>query len=123
MIEHVDHRPTMCTCSLSVVCPYAGLRCDIDSVQISWIVHFHNETATLMTSFPVHSNGSLVIQSSLDFDLDQLEKLVKEGGSVPGEKTITAAITRVLKVDDDVTVQWVVKEPESRECHVCLLNF
>ena len=76
-----------------------------------------------MTSFPVHSNGSLVIQSSLDFDLDQLEKLVKEGGSVPGEKTITAAITRVLKVDDDVTVQWVVKEPESRECHVCLLNF
>ncbi|KAK2188285.1 hypothetical protein NP493_137g04039 [Ridgeia piscesae] len=68
-------------------------------------------------------NGSLVIQSSLDFDLDQLEKLVKEGGSVPGEKTITAAITRVLKVDDDVTVQWVVKEPESRECHVCLLHF
>ena len=76
-----------------------------------------------MTSFPVHSKGSLVIQATLDFDLDQLEKIVKEGSSVPSEKTITAAITRVLKVDNDVTVEWVVKEPESRECHSCLLDF
>ena len=84
---------------------------------------FHNETPGLMTSFPVHSNGSLVIQATLDFDLDQLEKLVKEGGSVPSEETIAAAISRVLKVADDVTVEWVAKEPELRECHSCLLNF
>jgi len=74
-----------------------------------------------MTSF--HSNGSLVIHATLDFDIDQLEKLVKRGGSVPTEATINKIIAGVLTVDDDVTVQFVHKEPKSRECPTCLLAF
>ena len=76
-----------------------------------------------MTSFPIHSKGSLVILATLDFDLDQLEKLVKEGGSVPSEATISKTITRVLTVDNDVTVQSVHKEPKSRECPTSILAF
>ncbi|KAK2188282.1 hypothetical protein NP493_137g04050 [Ridgeia piscesae] len=60
------------------------------------------------------SNGSLVIHATLDFDIDQLEKLVKRGGSVPTEATINKIIAGVLTVDDDVTVQFVHKEPKSQ---------
>ena len=93
-------------------------------IHMLCIFHFRNEAPTLMTSFPVHSNGSLVIQATLDFDLDQLEKLVKKGGSVPSEATISKTIAGVLiLIDDDVTVQPVHKEPKSRECPTSLLAF
>lgn len=58
------------------------------------------------------SNGSLVIQSSLEFDLDKLEMFVKKGGSVPSEETIITTIERVLAVDKHVTLNFVRKEPK-----------
>ena len=64
----------------------------------------------------VYSNGSLVVASTLDFDLDKLETLVKKRGFVPSEGSIITTLQRVFTtMEDDVTIKLVRKEPEFRE--------
>ena len=64
----------------------------------------------------VCSNGSLVVASTLDFDLDKLETLVKKRGFVPSEGSIITTLQRVFTtMEDDVTIKFVRKEPEFRE--------
>ena len=73
---------------------------------------------------PANSSGSLVVQTTLSLDLDDLETMVKKRGFVPSKESIVTMIERVIAATgDDVTVEFVRKEPEFREFYITISTY